>query len=119
MRVETRCHLNAHTGREQQQIEDSEILLLVPWYFVTVNDPSHRRIAGNRADDFMSEDRHGVVTNDDNLRRPFGYRRSDGKTRIGVAAERSDSIVLAYSGDQVQLHLGYQICGGIRGCLPA
>ena len=55
LRIEFRGHFYAHTGGEKQEVESSEIPLLVPRKFVAVNDPGQYRIA---VTDLMSVDSH-------------------------------------------------------------
>lgn len=38
LRVETRCHLNAHTAAEEQEVEDAQVGLLVPWHLVLLDE---------------------------------------------------------------------------------
>jgi hypothetical protein len=58
LRIEPRGHLYSHSGWEKEQVECSEIPLLVPRYIVPVNDPGQHRIA---VTDLMSVDSHSSV----------------------------------------------------------
>lgn len=55
LRIESRGHFYTHTGGEKQEVENSEIPLLVPRNVVAVNDSGQYRIT---VTDLMSVDSH-------------------------------------------------------------
>jgi hypothetical protein len=47
LRIETRGHLNTHTTKEQPDVEDTKIGLLVPWYLILLDEASDDGIGGS------------------------------------------------------------------------
>ena len=47
LRIETRGHLNTHTTKEQPDVEDSKIGLLVPWHLILIDEAGDDGIGGS------------------------------------------------------------------------
>lgn len=47
LRIETRGHLNAHTAKEQPDVEDTKIRLLVPWHLILIDEAGDDGIGGS------------------------------------------------------------------------